>query len=181
MRRNISAKKFHIDDVKSVQNPVISADIGRWSYCSKIVLAIVYERQINKRQKATKVKSKCAETITKQSIFVVLFFSRRSIWVLLELVCRWTQHFTKIDQEKHKIEQILHLEPHDYPIYYINIDFCHQYGISVAEPQMFLLTKPPQRRGAVRNGCSHKLWCMLLFWRKDILKLSCMALFHMEH
>ena len=24
----------------------------------------------------------------------------------MELICRWTQHFTKIEQEKHKIEQI---------------------------------------------------------------------------
>ena len=34
-----------------------------------------------------------------------IFFSR-SMWVLLKLVRRWTQHFTKIDREKHKIEQI---------------------------------------------------------------------------
>ena len=31
---------------------------------------------------------------------------RRSIWVLLELICRWKLHFTKIDQERCKIEQI---------------------------------------------------------------------------
>ena len=35
-----------------------------------------------------------------------LLFSRKGIWVLLELVRRWTQHLTKIDQEKRKIEQI---------------------------------------------------------------------------
>ena len=35
-----------------------------------------------------------------------IVFSRRSIWVLLELIRRWTQHFTKINQEKRKIEQI---------------------------------------------------------------------------
>ena len=29
----------------------------------------------------------------------------------------------------------------------------HQYGISVAESQTFLLAKRPQRRGARRNGC----------------------------
>ena len=46
-------------------------------------------------------------SITKQAILRSIFFSRRiSIWVLLELVCRSTQHFTKIDQEKCKIEQI---------------------------------------------------------------------------
>ena len=32
---------------------------------------------------------------------------------------------------------------HDYPIYYVNIDLRHQYGISVAESQMFLLAKRP--------------------------------------
>ena len=75
----------------------------------------------------------------------------------MELIRRWTQHFTKINHEKHKIEQILHLDPRDYPIYYVNIDLRHQYDISVAESQMFLLTKRPQWQGAVRNGCSHKL------------------------
>ena len=29
-----------------------------------------------------------------------IFFSRRSIWVLLELVRRWKQHLTKIDSKK---------------------------------------------------------------------------------
>ena len=37
----------------------------------------------------------------------------------------------------------LHLEPHDYRIYSVNIDLRHQYGISVAESQMFLLAKHP--------------------------------------
>ena len=46
------------------------------------------------------------ESITKQAILRSIFFSRRSIWVLLELVRRWTQHLIKIDQEKCKIEQI---------------------------------------------------------------------------
>ena len=32
---------------------------------------------------------------------------------------------------------------HDYRIYYVNIELHHQYGISVAESQMFLLTKCP--------------------------------------
>ena len=52
------------------------------------------------------------------------------------------QNFAKIDQEKRKI---LHLEPHDYRIYYVNIDLRHQYGISVAETQTFLHAKRPQR------------------------------------
>ena len=165
MRRNISAKKFHTDDVKSVQNLLIHA---------------VYERQTkDKRLQKSNVN---ALNLSQNCQYLWnIFFSRRSIWVLLELVRRWTQHFTKIYQEKHKIEQILHLEPHDYPIYYINTDLRHQYGISVAESQMFLLPKHPQQWGAVRNDCSRKLWCMLFFWHKDILQLSCMAWFHLEH
>ena len=35
------------------------------------------------------------------------------------------------------------MEPHDYRIYYVNIDLRHQYGISVAESQTFLLIKRP--------------------------------------
>ena len=35
-----------------------------------------------------------------------IVFSRRSILVLLELVGRWTQQFTKIDQKTRKIGQI---------------------------------------------------------------------------
>ena len=31
------------------------------------------------------------------------------------------------------------------PIYYVNIDLRHQYGISVAESQTFLLAKLPKR------------------------------------
>ena len=37
----------------------------------------------------------------------------------------------------------LYLEPHDYQIYYVNIDLRHQYGISVAESQTFLWGKRP--------------------------------------
>ena len=43
------------------------------------------------------------------------------------------------------------------PIYYVNIDLRHQYGISVAESQTYLLAKLPKRRGATRNGCSGRL------------------------
>ena len=38
----------------------------------------------------------------------------------------------------------LYFEPHDYHIYYVNIDLCHQYEISAAESQMFLCVKRPQ-------------------------------------
>ena len=52
----------------------------------------------------------------------------------------------------------LHLEPHIYPIYYVNIDLRHQYGISVAKSQTFLLAKRPCWPGARRNGCICRLW-----------------------
>ena len=55
----------------------------------------------------------------------------------------------------------MYLEPHDYWIYYVNIDLRHQYGISAAESQTFLLAKRPQRRRARRNGCFRTLFrCM---------------------
>ena len=37
----------------------------------------------------------------------------------------------------------LHLKPHDYGIYFFNVDLRHQYGISVAESQTFLLANRP--------------------------------------
>ena len=49
------------------------------------------------------------------------------------------------------------LEPYDYWSHYVNIDLRHQYGISVAESQTFLLAKRPQRRRARRNGCFRML------------------------
>ena len=59
-------QKFHTDDVKSVWNPVRSADrstelLHCFSYCLRLT---------DKRQKATKVKCKREESLTKQSIFV---------------------------------------------------------------------------------------------------------------
>ena len=39
-----------------------------------------------------------------------------------------------------------------------NNDLRHQYGISVANSQTFLLEKRPQRRGERRNGCFRRLW-----------------------
>ena len=65
----------------------------------------------DKRQKATKVKCKRDESIKNQSIFVEYILIERNIWILLELVRRWTQHFTKIDQKKRKIEPICIWKP----------------------------------------------------------------------
>ena len=39
-----------------------------------------------------------------------------------------------------------------------NNDLRHQYGISVANSQTFLLEKRSQRRGARRSGCFRRLW-----------------------
>ena len=86
---------------------------------------------MNDRQKATKVKCKHDESLTKQPIFEEYVFSK-SIWVLLELVGRWTQHFTKIDQEKPKNERICIWNPMTTGFNCVNIDltssvwnFCH--------------------------------------------------------
>ena len=65
----------------------------------------------DKRQKATKVKRKHDDSITKQSIFVEYILLSRRIWVLLELVRRWSQHYIKIDQKKLNIEQICFWNP----------------------------------------------------------------------
>ena len=51
----------------------------------------------------------------------------------------------------------LYLIPHDYQIYYVNIDLRHQHGISVTESQTFLRAKRPQRRRARRNRCFRRL------------------------
>ena len=47
----------------------------------------------------------------------------------------------QIDQEKRKIEQICICNPMTTEFIYVNIDLRHQYGISVAESQTFLLAK----------------------------------------
>ena len=51
---------------------------------------------------------------------------------MLELVGKRLPNFAIIDQENIK-STILHLEPHNYWVYYVNINLRQQYGISVAE------------------------------------------------
>ena len=61
----------------------------------------------DKRQKVTKVKYVNAMDLSQNSQYLWnIVLSRRSLWVLLELISKWTQHFTKINQEKRKIKQI---------------------------------------------------------------------------
>ena len=64
---------------------------------------------------------------------------------------------SKIDQKTRKIGQIYIWNPMTTELYHVNIDLCHQYGISVAESQTFLRVKRRQRRRARRNGCFHRL------------------------
>ena len=51
----------------------------------------------------------------------------------------------------------LYLEPHDYWIYCVNIGLRHQYGISEADSQTFLLAIRPRRRRAGRKACFRRL------------------------
>ena len=88
--------------------------------------------------------------MTKQSILILwnIVFSRfdGACWqmntTLYQNLSEDTQNWTN-----------LYLEPHDYRIYYVNIDLvCHQYGISAAESQTFLRAKCPQQQRARRNA-----------------------------
>ena len=76
----------------------------------------------------------------------------------------------------------LHLEPHDYQIYHININLRHQYGIYVAESETFLLAKLSQWRRARRNGCFRRLlWTLDHRSREQnrilVLMTSCLFFF----
>ena len=93
-------QKFHTDDTESVQNPVRRAD---WS-TEKLHCFSNYLQMTDKRPQRSNVNAK--NLYQNSQYFWNIVFSRRSIWVLLELVGRWTQHFTKIDQKTRKIGQI---------------------------------------------------------------------------
>ena len=69
-----------------------------------------------------------------------------------------------IDQKKHKIKTNLDLEPHDYPIYCVNIDLRHQYGISVTESQTFLLKWLYSQATARLQGKKIKMQSMAQDW-----------------
>ena len=112
----------------------------------------------DKRPKATKVKCKHEESLTKQSMLVEYSLLLKKH--LRFAGARWQMNttLTKIDQKTRKIGQIYIWNPMTAELYHVNIDLCHQYGISVAESQTFLRVKRPQRRRARRNGCFHRLW-----------------------
>ena len=50
----------------------------------------------------------------------------------------------------------LYLEPHNYQMYYVNIDLHDQYGISAAESQTFLRAKRPQQRPTAKWKITHQ-------------------------
>ena len=78
--------------------------IGRRS--NYIVLAIAYEWQTkDKRPQRSNVNGKNLEQ--KSQYLWNIRFSRRSVWVLLELVGRWTQHITKINQKTRKLDKFV--------------------------------------------------------------------------
>ena len=110
-----------------------------------------------KRQKATKVKCKREESVTKQSIFVE--YSLLLQKHLSFAGARWQMNSTLYQNRPEDTQNWtnLYLEPHNYWIYYVNIGLRHQYGISAAESQTFLLAKRPRRRRARRNGCFRRL------------------------
>ena len=116
----------------------------------------------DKRQKAKKVKCKREESLTKQSIFLENSLLQKKH--LSFAGARWQMN-TTLHQNRPEDTQNwtnLYLEPHDYRIYYVNIDLRHQYGISVAESQTFLRTKRPQWQRARRNRCFRRLCQVLL-------------------
>ena len=93
-----------------------------------------------KRQKVTKMYSKCRES-TKKSLFMEynLLYKKN-----LSFAAAGLQKNSKLLNNKPGgtlTQKILYLEPHDYQINYVNIDSCHQYGIFGATLQMSFLWK----------------------------------------
>ena len=102
---------------------------------SNIVLPIVYEWQTkDKRSQRSNVNRlvNVINLLQGSQYSWNIFFIRKSIWVLLELVRSRTQNFTIIDKEIHTIKQICICNPMTTGFTDVNIDLRHQYGISVA-------------------------------------------------
>ena len=93
------------DDVKSVQSLVRSSD---WLTLRLCCFTYIYVLFTNNRQKTNGHKGKkvnAMNLLQNSQYSWNIFFFRRSIRVLLELVHRTTQNFTIIDEEKHKIDK----------------------------------------------------------------------------
>ena len=83
------------------------------------------------------------ESLTKQSIFeeYSLLQKRHLSFSGAHLQVNTTLYQTRPGETKNSAN--LHLEPHHYRIYDVNIDLRHQYGISVSESQTFLVVNHP--------------------------------------
>ena len=93
----------------------------------------------DKRQKATKVKCKRDESLTKQSKYSSLEEAFEFSWSLFA-----DEHNTYVKSTRRNRIEKFECGTHDYQIYYANIDLRHQYGIPVTESQTFPPTKHPQ-------------------------------------
>ena len=101
-----------------------------------------------------------------------IFFSRRSIWVLLEMVRRWTQHFTKIHHEKRKIEQICIWKPMTTGfilytlIYIISMEFL---SLSRRRPSSRKVpSHEEQGETSVSAGSQKNWWCNISSMRCSV-------------
>ena len=98
------------------------------------------------RQKVTKVKFKSDESLAKQSKLVEYILEEAFEFCWSSFT---DEHNTLVKSTRRNVKlNKFGCGPHDYRIYCVNIDSCHQYGISVAESQTFP-AKPPsgQERG----------------------------------
>ena len=103
-------QKFHTVDVKSVQNPVRSANwsteqLHCFSYCLQMT---------DKRQKAKKVKCKHEESLTKQSIFVEYSLLQKKHLSFAGARGQINTTLYQNGPEDTQNQTNLYLEPHDY-------------------------------------------------------------------
>ena len=134
----------------------------------------------DKKQKATKVKCNQDESKCKTVIICGEFCSSlEEAWVLLELVCRRTQDFTKTDQEKPKIEQIYMYIWNPKTTVFITWTWIYiiSMEIFVTEVQTSLQTRGPVATNLIWNTilclfvCFKKRFPILTVLRKQMFSL----------
>ena len=101
----------------------------------------------DKRQKATRVKSKRDESITKQARFLEYTLLEYAFEFCKSTFAKELKTFLKSTgrnlESKSENQTNLLFEPFDYQVDYVTIDIRHQYGISVAEAKTSLPAKCP--------------------------------------
>ena len=109
-----------------------------FSYCLQLT---------DKRQKATKIKSKCNKSITKQSRFLEYILLEYTFEFCKSAFAEKLKTFLKSTrrnlESKSENQTNSLFELFDYGIDYVTIDIRHQYGISMAEAKTSLLAKRP--------------------------------------